>query len=253
MNVSSAVHILSNPLTIMCVFGAIAFFIFALNRRRLARTIFLTGVVFTLAIAFTPIPLWLIDNLESQFEPFESGGDLNCKRCKIFVLAGGYTISSRLPASSQLIPSALSRLVEGIRVHQLLRESVMVFSGGARPGMKSQAEVTAAAALELGVGQTDTLQIRQSSNTLQELKNYRERFGVDSAFVLVTSAYHMPRAMSICKELGMMPIPAPTDFYIKDRNGLFSSFLPSAEKTMMFSVVTHEYGAAIYRTISGDD
>ena len=45
-------------------------------------------------------------------------------------------------------------------------------------------------------------------------------------FYLVTSANHMPRSMALFKKLGMQPIPAPTDFGMKERQG--QDFIPYA-------------------------
>ncbi len=39
-------------------------------------------------------------------------------------------------------------------------------------------------------------------------------------FILVTSASHMPRAMALFRKHGMEPIAAPTDYMVKEREGV---------------------------------
>ena len=51
-------------------------------------------------------------------------------------------------------------------------------------------------------------------DTLQEAEMLFPLLGQE-AFVLVTSAMHMPRAMRIFQDHGMHPIAAPTDYVIK--------------------------------------
>ncbi len=61
-------------------------------------------------------------------------------------------------------------------------------------------------------------------------------------FYLVTSAFHMPRAIQIFKNLGMQPTPAPTD-YIDTHYNLFNprAWLPQARMLMISSMALHEY------------
>ena len=47
----------------------------------------------------------------------------------------------------------------------------------------------------------------------------KEIVGKDK-FILVTSASHMLRAMALFRKQGMEPIPAPTDYMVKEREGV---------------------------------
>ena len=59
--------------------------------------------------------------------------------------------------------------------------------------------------------------------------------------MLVTSAYHMPRAMEIFKEEGMNPIPAPTQFLTKRYSYRTKYFLPSVVNLIHSDIALHEY------------
>jgi uncharacterized SAM-binding protein YcdF (DUF218 family) len=80
-----------------------------------------------------------------------------------------------------------------------------------------------------------------SRDTEEQAQNIRPIVGHDR-FILVTSAYHMPRSMAAFKKVGLKPIPAPTyhlvkEKQMKDPKDFYPSYMGiyKAEKAM------HEY------------
>ncbi len=70
----------------------------------------------------------------------------------------------------------------------------------------------------------------------------KEIVGKDK-FILVTSASHMPRAIGLFRKYGMDPIPAPTDYMVKEREGGLTPrvFFPSAGSLEKAGRAIHEY------------
>ena len=70
----------------------------------------------------------------------------------------------------------------------------------------------------------------------------KEIVGKDK-FILVTSASHMPRAMALFRKHGMDPVPGPTDYMVKEREGGLTPgvFFPSAGSLEKAESVIHEY------------
>ncbi len=64
-----------------------------------------------------------------------------------------------------------------------------------------------------------------------------------SRFYLVTHAWHMPRAMTAFRRLGLDPTAAPTSFTTRSsaRTGRFLGWLPSAGALKQSSLALHEY------------
>ena len=63
----------------------------------------------------------------------------------------------------------------------------------------------------------------------------------------------MPRAMGLFRKHGMDPIPAPTDYMVKEREGGLSPgvFFPSAGSLENAERVIHEYLGMVWARIMG--
>ncbi len=193
-------------------------------------------------ISVTPFSQWIIFNLESKYKPLQIEQISTESSINILILGGGHAIAPDLPASGQLMSSALARLAEGIRIYNQIPESRLICSGNSMSRRTTQAEMLANAAIELGVSPNDTIQNRSPQNTSEEIQAYKERFGDRSPVIVVTSAYHMKRALMICESEGLRAIPAPTDYYIKkDPQKSSFNFGPSILKIQMLQSALHEY------------
>lgn len=128
----------------------------------------------------------------------------------VVVLTGGEAASPGRPVTSDLSEASLERLVEGVRVWRMLGGKVpLVFVGGAGiPGRPKESPLMAAAAEALGVPRGAIRWEAASRNTYENALAVRKLLG-RKLFVLVTSAFHMPRAMAVCGRLGLRAIPAP--------------------------------------------
>ncbi len=128
----------------------------------------------------------------------------------VVVLTGGEAAGPGRPVTSDLSEDSLERLVEGIRVWRMLGGEVpLIFVGGAGvPGRSAEAPLMARAAQALGVPREAISWESSSRNTYENALAARELLG-GRPFVLVTSAYHMPRAMETFRAVGTDPIPAP--------------------------------------------
>jgi uncharacterized SAM-binding protein YcdF (DUF218 family) len=106
-------------------------------------------------------------------------------------------------------PSVL-RVLEGIRLYQLLDKPKMVVSGGAAPRynvLTPESEPMREALLAAGVPSSNILIEPSSQDTREQALNIKQLFqeeGIDN-FVLVTSPTHMRRALAAFRAVGMEP------------------------------------------------
>jgi uncharacterized SAM-binding protein YcdF (DUF218 family) len=231
------------PLSLCLEIFLIGLLLLWFTKKKKAGKIFVSGgVILLILCTYGPVPRLLLKPLESRYPPLLSVKDLPEIRW-IVVLGGGHTADPQMPANSQLYHTSLARLVEGIRLHLSLPGSKLILSGGALYDPVPESKVMADVALALRVQRQNLILESLSKDTEEEAILIQKMVGKD-AFVLVTSASHMPRAMGLFRKLGMHPIPAPTDYGIKESPGEEISpgmFFPGSTDLQNAEAAVYEY------------
>jgi uncharacterized SAM-binding protein YcdF (DUF218 family) len=165
----------------------------------------------------------------------------------VIVLGSGHISDPSLPTTAQIGGSSLYRLIEGIRICRLLPESKLVISGGTSPwDPVANAKVVSDVALRIGIAPEKIIIETQPKDTYEEAEVLKDLLG-KQPFVLVTSAVHMKRAMKIFITFGMQPLPAPTDFILKDKPGSkIDSWLPNCGNLGISQRVIYEWMGEIW-------
>jgi uncharacterized SAM-binding protein YcdF (DUF218 family) len=132
-------------------------------------------------------------------------------------------------------------VVEAVRLARRRPGSRLILSGGAPPGHIAAARGYAQLALDLGIEPSSLVILDRARDTAQEALDTAALLG-SSPFVLVTSAFHMPRALRLMRRAGANPIPAPTAHGLRgtgfaDRYGL----IPCADGLRKTEAALHEY------------
>jgi uncharacterized SAM-binding protein YcdF (DUF218 family) len=242
------------PLTLCLLAFVIGLVLLRLERWRRAGK-YALGIGFGLVFLFTfsPLPSWMLRPLEWQYEPLDyAPGDPVPNVPWVVVLGGGHSGTHDLPPTARLNRATLARLVEGVRQHRLHPGSKLVLSGGSVYGEIANAEVLAAAAESLGVPRADMLIEAESKDTHDEAVILKDVLGSD-AFVMVTSASHMPRAVALFRKQGLEPTPAPTDYQSKKSGINFtpSFFFPSTTGFTRGQRAAHEYLGLLWSKLRG--
>lgn len=168
-----------------------------------------TGLLFV--ASYPPLSVKITGPLEQQYaayQPTEQPADY------IAVLGSSHVSADHLPLTGQLNPSGIIRLTEGIRIYRLNPGSKLVFTGYKARDPESYADKIKELALALGVPGEDILAFTGPKDTAEEAQLIAENFA-DKRLVLVTSALHMPRAMTLFQQQGLTPTPAPTEHLAK--------------------------------------
>jgi len=186
---------------------------------RAGRRLLIAGVLLLVVFSNKQVGKALLRPLENQYAPipdFVDGAPLppRLAECQaIVVLGGGHADQGGLSAVGQLSSSSLARLTEAVRLARA-RAYIPVFVSGPAmgPGGRTHATVLAVAAASLGVDPKRIIQIDVARDTDDEVRVVKELIGPKIPFALVTSAWHMPRAMGLMKKAGLKPLPCPADF-----------------------------------------
>ncbi|WP_158281273.1 YdcF family protein [Dyadobacter jejuensis] len=105
-----------------------------------------------------------------------------------------------------------------------------------------------------GVEPSDILLEEKARNTRENAlytKALLDNFFPNQSYVLITSAFHMPRAMACFKKVGLQVDPFPADYYGGDFSfGLRNTLLPEASVMGPFTTLWREWiGYIVYHLV----
>ena len=126
---------------------------------------------------------------------------------------------------------AVDRFFTGINLFNLDKAPTLIFTGGKLPWSIGvpEGEFLREEAIKLGIPKKDILLTENVENTDQEAKAIKKLLSIDDPkVILVTSAFHMPRAQLVFEAAGISVIPFPVDFLIGTGKITLMSFIPSA-------------------------
>ena len=239
------------PLFIFWVLVLLAVIFQFRHKTDVVKKLLVCALCLLLVVSTAFLPNLLISLLENQYAPFNQEQTVENTSDHILVLGAGHISDPKLSANSKLTSNALGRLVEGIRIHGLIPDSKLVLSGGLGIETESQAEVLKATALILGVKIEDILTLNTTKNTADEAKQYKHTFGNQYQLILVTEAYHMPRAMMHFTKLGLNPIPAPANnIYKRGENIECCRWLTNSSNIYKTEIAIHEWAGMLWAKMS---
>lgn len=159
----------------------------------------------------------------------------------IVVLGSSYAPRDGIPITAALEGDGLARIAEGVRLMRLLPGAHLVVSGGAPQGRTPSVIGYAKFAVDLGVNEGSMIKLDEPLNTAEEASSVAALVG-PSPFILVTSAYHMPRAVRLMQLAGAHPIPAPTGQLAPPRVALEAgAWIPRWTSLRKTERAIHEY------------
>ena len=231
---------LANPLSIALLIAGVAAICCARGRSRVASWLLFSAAGIGYLGAIVPVGDALLGPLERWHSPLREERLLPGVR-HVVVLGSGYAPRDELPVTSALDETGLVRIVEGVRLIKRLGSVRLVVSGGAPPGRASPAVGYAELARALGVSDASLIVLDESLDTGAEARAVVEAIGKEP-FLLVTSAYHMPRAMKLMQRAGARPIPAPTGHrVIRSPDRDWRGLLPTSLGLRKTERALHEY------------
>ena len=137
------------------------------------------------------------------------------------------------------------RAWEALRLYHQIPNVKIITSGFSLHDSISDAQKTANLLIESGIPKEKISMQEGAKTTFEEAIYMKKRVG-EKPFILITAAYHMPRAMGLFEKAGLHPIPAPADFNRPNENGIFSVF--QAKQLYKTEHAWHEYiGLLLYK------
>ena len=187
------------------------------------------GVVILVICSMPIISSKMIAYLESNYE-LNQPSEID-KANAIVVLSGMVTTIKSKNGLNYEWGGAVDRFFKGINLFNLDKAPTLIFTGGKLPWSIGipEGEFLREEAIKLGIPKKDILLTENVENTDQEAKAIKKLLSLDDPkVILVTSAFHMPRAQLVFEAAGISVIPFPVDFLIGTGKITLMSFIPSA-------------------------
>lgn len=184
---------------------------------RAGRALVLIGIAWLTLLGNHTVSYWLAGSLERRYPAvpeLAAGAPLPAElaTCRyVVVLGGGNGHSPGRPALSELSFSSLARITEGVRLLRALPSARLLVSGPGIGAQPTHATVLTRAAISLGIDADRIDFIDRARDTEEEAQLAAAKVG-RAPVALVTSAWHMPRAMALFRRAGVTALACPADF-----------------------------------------
>ena len=239
------------PSNLLASFVAIGLMLAALTRLR--RTGFiLAGAACAGLFLFgmTPLASLALRTLEARFPvPEPIAGTVH----GIVILGGAQDPDASVNLGQPVLNEAAERLVVGLELARRFPDARVLVSGGSGAlagSLTSEARAGAIMLADLGLDPARILIEERSRNT-HENAVYSLALAEPlegETWLLVTSAFHMPRSVGAFREAGFDVVPYPVDFRTMGRDGSLPGFGTISDGLRRFDVAMREYvGLVAYR------
>src|SRR4030088_601031 len=211
----------TNFLICVGVVGAIL----ALTRfASLGRKLVIASVLLLVVCGLSPLGSLLLYPLEQRFPSWDPA-----RGAPDGIIVLGASIEADLSAAhgTPVVRSAPDRIITAAALAHRYPNARIVFSGGS-PNLISndarEADYAGAIFESLGIAKSRLIMERRSRNTLENAEFSKALVAPKEGerWLLITSAYHMPRSVVLFRRAGFAVEPYPVDWRVGGRDDLFA-------------------------------
>lgn len=211
-----------------------------LKKQKKIASLLLAIVLFLYLSSISIVSSFLIAQLENSYNPPKIIEKVDA----IVVLGGGATNDTpdiTGVGGLNSIPSA--RLLTALRLQKKLDSYIILSGGQIYDDSGKEADIAKRILMDLGVKE-DKIILENNSLTTTENAKYTAKIIKDKGFkdvILVTSAFHMNRAMENFHQEGISPIAYPGDYMVNKKLSVhLTKFMPSSQALEMTSIFFQE-------------
>ncbi len=253
---SKLLPLLIYPLGLACILLVVALI---LSRRRKLQTALIVTAIAVLWLGGNPfISSLALRSLEWRYLPPNP-----VPWAEAIVVLGGGTDPAEYPRSTTEINGSGDRVLYGALLYKEGKSPLVLLSGGSITFLgkhpSTPAEQMAEIMKWMGVPESAMVLQTKSQNTYEDAL-YCSQILKDRGIkriILVTSAFHMPRAVGLFEHQGFKVIPAPTDYKVTqqswdnlvhgDLQSKMVALLPDVNDMSLIALTLKEYiGIAVY-------
>ncbi|MBS0220739.1 MAG: YdcF family protein [Proteobacteria bacterium] len=231
------------PPASLAVAAILCLLLLVLRWRRAAAVLLVLAVAETIILSFPPVGDAMMTHIEDQARA--AAAPPRCCFDAIVVLGGG--IAPAIPPARPFpdLSDGADRMWLAARLFRQGIAPRVIVSGGGFMALEDKAATTEAAAMrlfliDLGVPSEAIVSESRSINTIENLRYVRGMVG-DKRVALVTSAFHMPRALRIAAREKLAVSAFPTDYRaLRSTRPFWENWIPSMESLSISCLALRE-------------
>jgi uncharacterized SAM-binding protein YcdF (DUF218 family) len=225
---SKTIGIMLIPTNFLIGLGLLGAVLMCTRFASLGRKLAIASILLLAICAFSPLGNWLLYPLESRFPPWDPARGAPDG---IIVLGGSIDAELSAAHGRTVVGNAADRIIAAAALARQYPNARIVFTGGSSNLISADArEADYAGALfeSLGIAKTRLTMERRSRNTQENAEFSKALVSPKSGerWLLVTSAFHMPRSVGLFRKAGFPVEAYPVDWRVGGRGDLvtFSAF-----------------------------
>jgi uncharacterized SAM-binding protein YcdF (DUF218 family) len=235
---------LASPINVL-LFGALAGVLLCYGRRaRFGRGLALAAILLLLAAAAMPLSALLIAPLENRFP--QPSADMK-PPYGIIVLGGAIDDVTSAARGQTVFDEGGERITEAVILAKRFPQARIVYTSGTNSvfgGSSSEALRARDLMAQMGVA-PERVTIEDRSRNTDENARFTAAIVHPEPWqrwVIVTSAFHMPRAMGVFEKAGFHPIAYPVSFRTLGRDDdNWNPIFDPARNLRIFELAVHEW------------
>jgi uncharacterized SAM-binding protein YcdF (DUF218 family) len=254
---SKSIGLMLLPINFLIEIGLLGLLLVLLRWRKLGRALMAASILLLAIAGFTPAGSLLMYPLEQRFPPWDAS---HGAPDGIVVLGGGIDPDPSAAHGEAAFTSAGGRLVSAAIYARRYPNARILYSGGSANFLSDtsakEADFAVKVLEDLGVSRGRIIVERESRNTFENAE-YSKRLAdpkPGERWLLMTSAFHMPRAIGIFRKVGFAVEPCPVDWRLAGRADLARFTLQSEEGLQHTNLAVREWlGLIAYRLTGRTD
>jgi uncharacterized SAM-binding protein YcdF (DUF218 family) len=248
---SKTLGIMLLPTNLLIGLGLLGAVLLKTRLVRLGRKLLIASVVLLGICGFSPIGNWLLYPLEQRFPPWDGARGAPDG---IVVLGGGIDADVSAAHRTTVFTSASGRIIVAAALAYRYPKARIIYSAGSAnlvsDDAAKEADYVLAVFESLGVSRGRIMSERLSRNTFENAEFSKELAAPknNERWLLVTSAYHMPRSIGIFRKIGFAVEAFPADWRLAGVADLLKFSVLSVETLAHTDLALREWtGLAAYR------
>jgi uncharacterized SAM-binding protein YcdF (DUF218 family) len=213
---SKTIGVMALPTNFVVCLGILGVLLCATRWAHLGRKLLIAAFVLLAICGFSPLGNLLLYPLESRFPQWKAASGAPDG---IIVLGGSIDADLSIVYDTPVVHSAPDRILAAAELARRYPNARLVFTGGSANLIGNDAREAdfATAIFEgLGIDRSRLIMERRSRNTYENAVFTRDMVQPKPGerWLLVTSAFHMPRSVGLFRKVGFPVEPYPVDWHV---------------------------------------